>query len=218
MIVLCVLLGLLSLVLLLLFSSVHLRIRWEEEIKVRIRFWFVSLDLLRLLTPEKESKKKKDKKTKPKVKKKEEAVAVPAEKKKRSFSDWMGFLKFFSRLLGEMIGELVARLRVRVKKLRLTVAASEPSRTALLYGIASPLVYQLCEAVNRFTKSEISYKNVGVYSDFSSDHIKGSADITLSLRLIDLLFIGAPALAILPRMKYFKGGSQNERDPVEASY
>ncbi len=211
MIALWIVLAVVAFFVLLLLSSIHLKIRWEDALKVRVRFWFVSLDLLR---PRASSKKKKQKKSP----KKEKAPPTPSQGQKRSFSDWIGFLKFLLKLFKEVPREFVSRLRIRVKRLRLFVASPQPDQTALLYGAVCPLVYQVCEVANRFTKSEITYQNVGVYSDFCSQKIRGKVDIRLSLRVIDLLFIGARALLFLQELKFLKGGSDNERDPVETSH
>ncbi len=211
MIVLWVLLALVALVVLILFSSVSLDIRWDEEAQIRLRFWFLRFDLLRLLQSPGEEKKKK--------KQAESAASQGSEKKKkRTAGEFLDFLRFLSRLLKEGFRQLLSRAKIRVNRLELTVAHEEPDRTAILYGLACPAVYQLCETVKRFTRSRIDYRRVAVTSDFTAKSFRARLDLRVSLRVLDFLAVLVKVLALLQEIKISSGGKDYERNSIEASH
>lgn len=219
MIVLWILLILLALILLLLFAPITIILRWNEQLQVKVRFLFITLDVLKLAKGN--DKKKENKKKKPSKKQKKTPVtteeAAP-QKKKRSLSELLDFIGFLAKLLKEVLQEFFSRLKIRVRKLKIVVAHEEPDRTAMLYGLVCPAVYQLCEIVNHFTRSDIDYNNVFVHSDFSSDKFRAELDLRLSIRIIDLLATGAKALAAFQLLKSNAGGTVHERNSLETSH
>ncbi|MBQ9544866.1 MAG: hypothetical protein IJV00_07055 [Clostridia bacterium] len=196
-----------------LLSRVHLRFVYEEKPKLKLRFWFITLDLKKLLDrPKKEKKKKAEKKKKPAPVQEN----APEEKKKRSFSETLDSIRFITRLLKKLLKDLFSRLRIRVSALRMSVGASEPHVTALLYGAAQPAVFQLCELASHFLDCRIDYKKVGVYPYFPGAYFDAECDADVSLRIIDALILGLKALKVLITVKTKKGENKDERNTVEA--
>lgn len=209
MIVLYIILAVTAFVVLLLFSSLKLYVKWDESLSLKAGFWFIRLDLLKLI----EKKPKENKKSK--KQKEKHTENKPEEKKKRSFSDIIGFVKFITKLLKKALKELSAALKIKVNKLDVTVASSSPDKTAMLYGTVCSAVYQLCEVINRFTRSDIAPEKIRIESDFILPDMKAELDIRLSLRVIDIIRTGGIVLLTLTELK---GVDQNERNTLETSH
>jgi hypothetical protein len=202
MIVLYIIAGIVFLISVLLFSSIRLYLSWNDSVGIKLGFWFIKLDLLKLLERKPNPKPKTEKKKKAPVPEKAQ------EKKKRSFSDILGFVKFITRILKRALKELSAALKIKIKKLDISVATSSPDKTAILFGSVCSAVYQLCEIVNRFTRSEIDPTKIKIHSDFLSQSFKAELDMVISLRIIDIVRTGGSVLLMLTELK--KGVNSNE--------
>lgn len=144
-----------------------------------------------LAKKEKKEEKKRQKKAKQaakdaKKKKKKSAAPEKAEptKKKRSLK---ASLRLVIRLVKLLLDKFGKHLRIKVKKLRLTVATGDAASTALVYGGVSQSVAYLLALLNRFSRLKVKKNALAVGADFLSEKTTAEIQISLSVSLAGLL-------------------------------
>ncbi len=119
------------------------------------------------------------KKTKQKTTVKKEE---PEKGEKTPLSETVDFILEILRKVDTYTG----RLKTRIKRLELTVGGTDPAFTAIAYGVASQATAYLVETLD--TKTKLIRKEsdvVTVNCDYCSAEYKLSADIELSIKVID---------------------------------
>lgn len=144
-----------------------------------------------LAKKEKKEEKKRQKKAKQaakaaKKKKKKSTAPQKAEppKKKRSLK---ASLRLVIRLVRILLDKFGKHLRIKVKRLRLTVATGDAASTALIYGGVSQSVAYLFALLNRFSRLKVKKNALSVGADFLSDKTTADIKFSLSISLAGLL-------------------------------
>lgn len=144
-----------------------------------------------LAKKEKKEEKKRQKKEKQAVKaakKKKKKGAAPEKavppKKKRSLK---ASLRLVIRLVKLLLDKFGKHLRIKVKRLRLTVATGDAASTALVYGGVSQSVAYLLALLNRFSRLKVKKNSLSVGADFLSEKTTADIKISLSISLAGLI-------------------------------
>lgn len=112
-------------------------------------------------------------------------------KKKRDLSDIVEIVKLVGELLSVFVGRFAKHLKIKVARLRITVASDEAAKTACMYGAVSQGVAYILELLDRVTNLDYEKEaDVAVLVDFNAG--KPSADIEISFaisvwQLLDIL-------------------------------
>lgn len=145
-------------------------------------------------------RKKAEKKAAKKAKKKAKKAALEEKarrsgktlaKKKRDLSDIVEIVKLVGELLSVFVGRFAKHLKIKVARLRITVASDEAAKTACMYGAVSQGVAYILELLDRVTNLDYEKEaDVAVLVDFNAG--KPSADIEISFaisvwQLLDIL-------------------------------
>ena len=91
------------------------------------------------------------------------------------------------RLVKLLLDKFGKHLRIKVKKLRLTVATGDAASTALVYGGVSQSVAYLLALLNRFSRLKVKKNALAVGADFLSEKTTAEIQISLSVSLAGLL-------------------------------
>ena len=144
---LAIIASILVLLLILLFSKIRITLSYQGAIRLRLRYLFLSFTLY----PRKKRKKPKKKK-KPTGKKAAQtdtksAKNAPPQKKKApplKFGDIRFLLSLFRETLGKILDKASRRVRIKVKRLELSVGGEEDAaKAAIEYGLLSQAVSYL---------------------------------------------------------------------------
>ena len=200
----------LFLILLLLFSTAKAEIKSGDEVTLTAG---VGLIMFRILPKKKkkappvssfsqkkyqrklkrEEKKKKKREAKKERKKEPEEKEKKAEKKK-TFSEKFDEVKNLLSAVVETAGKYSKKLRITIDDLKISVGADEASDVALRYGAISQSAAYLLEFLD--TKTDLSVKDgaVDVSPDFVGNKFGFSADVTVGIKVINVLRIGFSVL------------------------
>ncbi len=121
------------------------------------------------------------------------------EKRKQTFSDKLEMLRQIIRIVRLLLRRFLTYLRTDIRCFEITVSGMDAAETAIVYGAVSQSAAYLFELLDNNTN--VRWKNAdkcGIYIDFVGDHCEAAVDITLSLRvwqLLDLLWRGISSLS-----------------------
>ena len=121
------------------------------------------------------------------------------EKRKQTFSDKLEMLRQIIRIVRLLLRRFLTYLRTDIRCFEIIVSGMDAAETAIVYGAVSQSAAYLFELLDNNTN--VRWKNAdkcGIYIDFVGDHCEAAVDITLSLRvwqLLDLLWRGISSLS-----------------------
>ena len=121
------------------------------------------------------------------------------EKRKQTFSDKLEMLRQIIRIVRLLLRRFLTYLLTDIRCFEITVSGMDAAETAIVYGAVSQSAAYLFELLDNNTN--VRWKNAdkcGIYIDFVGDHCEAAVDITLSLRvwqLLDLLWRGISSLS-----------------------
>ena len=121
------------------------------------------------------------------------------EKRKQTFSDKLEMLRQIIRIVRLLLRRFLTYLRTDIRCFEITVSGMDAAETAIVYGAVSQSAAYLFELLDNNTN--VRWKNAdkcGIYIDFVGDHCEAAVDITLSLRvwqLLDFLWRGISSLS-----------------------
>ena len=154
----------------------------------------------RMIKKKEKLARKAEKKAAKKAKKKAKKAALEEKarrsgktitKKKRDLSDIVEIVKLVGELLSVFVGRFAKHLKIKVARLRITVASDEAAKTACMYGAVSQGVAYILELLDGVTNLDYEKEaDVAVLVDFNAG--KPSADIEISFaisvwQLLDIL-------------------------------
>lgn len=126
---------------------------------------------------EKEKQKKKDKEAK-KAQKEQEKKDGVKKKSPLSIPDILELIHLAAAVLKTLVGTFFKHLRVRVARLRITVATGDAATTAIGYGAitqALPVLYPYLEQIPTFRFPELSDIHVGI------DYLKEAPEVDMRM-------------------------------------
>ena len=192
--------GVLLFFILLLLSSVHVRIRYEDELFLRLRFWFIRYTVP-MTAQEAEDV------TEAAVENDQDESLVQQMKdliKKRGVKDFLGFLRDILLILAKTSKEILKRIKLRECTLRMTAAGGDAAETAVNYGKACSIVYPAVALL--FEYIPCRKRNIEIKADFMNEKSELFFEARLKLRLGFLLKEGIKMLiGLVPLLKWFKG-------------
>ncbi len=192
---------------LLLFSRIRLVIRYNgSRFSTKLCFLLFRKKLFPL--PE-EPKPKKSKKKKKEIKQKKNTSRQDADtpQKKKSSLD---MLRGIRALIEKILIRMPNTFSLKMRRLIISVAANDPAKTALLYGVVSQaLAYFLEWADERLIRIKPAKPGaVNVYADFEKDKLSLDIDLVLYSNLLRILKLGiAVFLPLLFRKRKKKSAS-----------
>lgn len=109
-------------------------------------------------------------------------------KRKQTFSDKLEMLRQIIRIVRLLLGRFLTYLRTDINCFEITISGMDAGEAAIVYGAVSQSTAYLFELLDNNTN--VRWKNIhknGIYIDFLGDHCVADVDITLSLRVWQLL-------------------------------
>ena len=191
MIALWILLGIFALLALLLSLKLCFHIEYREELAVTVRVLGIPISLYprkqKRVDPSDYSLRalgKKRKKAARKAAKKKRKRQDTTESSTRKPKEPTGVLTFLRRFLRIVLEKTFGYLRVRVERIRVTVATGDPASTAILFGAINASVIYLLEMLDRFGKFDGKRTaELSVKPDFTATQTKMDIHLVLSLRI-----------------------------------
>ena len=135
-----------------------------------------------------------------KAKKKEEQKKKSVSEK---ISDGVETVKLISDIATGAVKRFTKRIRVRITRLKIKVASSEASKTAIAYGAIVETVNTLLPVMTESKSFKMPPReDLDVVADFTSQTPEFDIDISLSLRVWHILDIALAAIIkALPRLR-----------------
>ncbi|MBQ6262068.1 MAG: hypothetical protein IJK58_00960 [Clostridia bacterium] len=201
----------LFLILLLLFSVAKAEIRSDGTLSLKAGIGVIMIRILpkkekkppkissfsqkkylrKMKRQEEKAKKKEAKKARGKT---EKEKAEKKEKPKKSFSEKFDEVKKLLSVIVETAGKYSKKLRIAINGFRISVGAEEASDVALRYGAISQSVSYLLEFLDVNTDLTVKEGAVDVTADFISGKFDLFADVSVGIRVINVLRIGLSVL------------------------
>ena len=124
-------------------------------------------------------------------------------KQKKSPSDVIDAVGYIIGVIGAILGEFIKYARIKVVRIKISIGTDDCAETAMLYGAISSALYSLLEFFDSFLFVKKSYRNIGVFPDFTSDRCRVDMKLVLKIKIIHLLLI---LVGILPTLAKAKKG------------
>ncbi len=195
-----------------------LTVAYNGEIEMFVRVLFIKIKILPSKKKgkgphsmsEKKAKKIKQrleaKKEKKRLKKKQKSdkkkSAKQAPKEKKSLSEILGIISTVKSIVGVVTKRFFGHLKVKVARLKITVATGDAASTAIAYGAVSQAamyLYELLEPLKGFTFPKENQTEITC--DYLSDKSTIDIKISFSLRVWHLFHVAFGALGELIRYK-----------------
>ena len=140
-------------------------------------------------------KKKAEKKRLKKEQKKAQKDEKKKSKKKKTMSEILEDVGFISELVKTVLSKFFKRLHVRVARFNITVATGDAAATAVAYGaVCQTVSYTLALLENAKNVHGLSRAHIDIKTDFTAESPSADIKISFSLRVWNLIEIGAAAL------------------------
>lgn len=183
MIVLWILLGILALLGLLLMLPFRLHVVYQEDFSVTLRLLGVPIHSY---PRKKEAPARRAKKKKQAKRTQEQPLAKSTGNKKEP----TGVFTFLRRFLRILLEKCRGYLRVRVKRIRVSVATEDPAKTAILFGAVNAAVVYLLELLDRYGNWDGKKRaELWVQPDFTATKTVVDVHLVLSLRVWQMFAI-----------------------------
>ena len=210
MTVLYIVLAVAVLLLLLLLIPIRLSLVFREELCIKASYLFFRFPIypkeksVRVsdYTPRRLRKKKKKHKKKRQLEK--AAAAKKAKKPQKTLKQRLRQLRLILYILKNVYKNILSAVRVRVKRLYVTVATDDAAKTALLYGVASQSTASLLELLSDHTKTTVKRGGADVIVDFCGTECALDAEIVFSAKPIALLYLGLRTVFLFFKHKQIK--------------
>lgn len=201
MIVLWIILFLILFALLFLLLDISLVFSYKEKFNFNVRIFCFSISGSKIIEIVESREKNKDSKPIKPVENSNES----RRKKKKSPSDIIELIVYIAELIKAILGEFCNYARLKLCRVKVSIATEDAAQTALIYGAASSAIYTALEFLDSFMTVKKNYKNIGVAPDFTADECRIDFKVVLKLKIIHLIlaFINiSPLLASAKKGKY----------------
>lgn len=177
MIALYIILAVVCVLALILFIDISVTVLWNKDLDLKVKVFMFPLNLEKILTKSAEDKPNK------------EALDTAKKKKRRkkSAEEILNLISYIFRLISLSFAEFKRYARITISRLKISVSASSPDETAMLYGTVSSALYTLVELLSSSFNVKRNYKSIGVVSDFLSEECKLDLKVIIKLKPIHLI-------------------------------
>ncbi|MBP3686505.1 MAG: hypothetical protein J6J21_05690 [Clostridia bacterium] len=208
MIFLYVLLGLIALLLLLLCFDIYICIEYRDGLKLTTRFLGIPIDLSKIIAGSQGGDDEKGEEEKPDEKKEKKP-----EDKVQKIRDLYSFVCAVLRAVKAAATELKKHLKIRVKRLKITVASEDAATTALRYGTLGSLlssVFAICEKTCNFRANS---REIVLLCDYDGTKIQADFRFVLLIKPLFILTTAAKArLAFLQELNETAPAAPSKKD------
>lgn len=170
------------------------------------------------LIPKKEKPEKAKKPKKPKKEKKKKNKEETGKKKKKKKLD-IGLILQIIKLGIRALGRFRRRLNIDYVRIKYTVATGDPFDTAMQFAAVNAAICGLCPQADR--AFNIKKREIGVYSDFLRDSPVIDVWLTITINLLDLLYValafGIEFLVMFIKRKREQRGKERKESNGQAS-
>lgn len=191
MIFLYILLSIIFLVLVVLIINLRVTVKYGNKSCVKLGALFLDFDFpfkKKETSVDSDNVNESDDETIPTV------ATEKTEKNKNIFSELTegleisDFILLLQKLIGRMVESSSGHVKVRIKKLEVTVADKQPSTAAILYGSINAAVAWLIEYLSLNTKLyPLNKSSIFVNCDFDKDKTEAEIEIVAKIRIIHLI-------------------------------
>lgn len=204
-------------------------IAYADEIKLYVKVLFLKINIL----PSKEKKykkkmsRKKAEKIKASLKKKAEKKKLSAEEKekkkeekkesgeKKSPAEIISMVRMFASIGVAVIETFFRHLRIRVARIKITVASDDAATTAVTYGAISQslnVLLPLLESVKNFHK--LKKAEIAIGCDFSASEPDIDIKLSFSIRVWHIFHVAFAALKKLINHMLSAPKKENNQDHI----
>lgn len=166
----------------------------KKQKKIKLRHfshkkYLRKMEALQKKREEKQKKKEEKQKTKEKA---DDKVKTKEEKK----DSVMSIIELVIEILGNL-EKYTSRINAKLDRLYLSVGGKDPSDVAVKFGVLSASVGLLLELLDSKTKLKVKNPdNLSVVCDYFSDDIKFFIDVTVKIRILDVVKTGIEILVL----------------------
>ncbi len=202
---LLIVLSVTTLILLLLFLPIRLRISYTDELRVSLSLFGIpfSLHPRKKKTRIRYYSKKSMQRRKDKARKKALRAAKkqpktppppPAPPKKKTVSDYMRTVKVILFIIKRVQKRARGGFRLHISEFSALVATSDAASTALLYGAVSQACSYILALSEGFIKTTYKAENIAIVPDFCGTETKFRIRISLKSDIRHLILVGLSTL------------------------
>lgn len=210
MIALYIIGGIILLLILILIIPISADIRYKDELFVKVKYGSIGVFDSSKHNPENEKEKPSVKKENKKAKEKKENTITKIFNEKGKIEG----IKFLARLIKSAISRIIwviKKISFRKFFVKIVVSSDDAANTAIAYGAVCAAVYPIINILEQNTN--LSVKEVGIYTDFEKISPEIETAVTLKTRLIYAVIAGISLLLEYLRIK--KESDKNGRKQSE---
>ena len=207
MIALYIIGGIILLLILILIIPISADIRYKDELFVKVKYGSIGVFDSSQHNPENEKEKPSVKKENKKAKEKKENPITKIFNEKGKIE----VIKFLACLIKYAISRIILVISFRKFFVKIVVSSDDAANTAIAYGAVCAAVYPIINIFEQNTN--LSVKEVGIYTDFEKISPEIETAVTLKTRLIYAVIAGISLLLEYLRIK--KESDKNGRKQSE---
>ena len=154
---------------------------------------------------------KKEEKKQEKEEKKKAVASGKAQKEKKSAGEILDLITLVAELVRAVVGTFFGHLKIKIARIRLTIATGDAASTAIAYGAVTQAINVLFPILDQIkTLKTPQNKDIDIRADFCSDESEIDIKISFSLRVWHLFHVAFAALGKL--IKYFFKSAKRKAD------
>ncbi len=178
-----------ALILLVLFSNVRIYIIYDKDLYSYYRvFWFIKEPLYPEKGPEKYISAKRIKKRRKKLhKKRTKRLNDKKDTIGEVFTDVKDMVKELLELIYIILKKFLGRVRIRVRKLDITVASDDAASTALTYALVCDSLNVLIDMLSNTDRINCKFGKLDCRCDYTDTQFTAEVDILIKVRIIQVI-------------------------------
>jgi len=205
MIFLYILLAVVLIIALILMINLRISVKYGDKTYVKVGALFFDYDYIKKQNKKSQRKKKKTAKSGGKSAKDKKKNVLSEFTDGLEFSD---FLQLLRLLIIRMVESSSGHVRVRIKRLEVTVGGEKPDTTALLFGGINAAVSWILEYLSLNTRLYPPKKSsIFVNCDFDKGKTEAELELTARIRIIHLVKFALKFFVDFIKLKEYKNNT-----------
>lgn len=177
--------------------SVRFYLQYNVDAEGELVVKYAMFRLFSLMIPPDETEKKKKPEKPEKPKKKDKEKKPEGTKKPIDIKEVLGFLyrnrSGIKRTIVEVLHYTITRsIKIKMLRLRLVMGVEDAMDTAMIFGAASGVIFNIVGLLDRFMR--LGRHDVNIKPAFNEPHIFAETDVVVSTCIFNFLVIGAIAV------------------------